>query len=194
MKSWPWTNTLAIIKERLNLSKQEDFKTTRIVDIDDFFDSIKNRKVPFWEKIWNPIRFRTNDLVWDVYRFFNPCHKRLRKVIPRRWCDLTELTLLINFEIIKSFVEEEMHIIDWNSNDSHKEVAAWLNSSYKYITEERIQLQEEFDIALTDSSDNKRGQPYAERYAEPNRIEALIDKRDTEILIGLATHRQYLWS
>lgn len=107
---------------------------------------------------------------------------------------MSELTLSINFEIIKSFVEEEMHMIDWNSNDAHKEVSAWLNASYKYITEERNQLQEDFNRALTDSTDNKRGLPYNEKYAEPNRLEALINEKDKSVLIGIATHRQFLWS
>lgn len=189
--NWPWTN---LYRKLVKLDKEDLATTGVVVDVDSLFDDLKNYKPSFFERIWNKIYFAIYNLTWNVYRFFNPCHSRLRKAIPRRWNDLSELTLSINFEIIKSFVEEEMHMIDWNSNDAHKEVSAWLNASYKYITEERNQLQEDFSRALTDSTDNKRELPYSERYAEPNRIEALIDEKDKSILIGLATHRQFLWS
>ena len=190
--NWPWTN----IKKKLDERREKaDLETSiRIDNIDDWFDEIRNKKYPWYEKAWNKIYFGTNDLVWNIYRFFNPCNKRIRKVIPNTWCDLSELTLRINFEIIKSFVEDEMDNVCWESTESHKEAAKWLRDSYQYITKERVQLQEDFDKALEHSSDNGRGLPYGERYKVPNEIEALIDKKDTELLIGLATYRQFLWT
>ena len=87
-----------------------------------------------------------------------------------------------------------MDNVCWESTESHKEAAKWIRDSYQYITKERVQLQEDFDKALEHSSDNGRNLPYGERYKVPNEIEALIDKKDTEVLIGLATYRQYLWT
>lgn len=189
--TWPWTNQEKELEKRLK--EAEEGERIAIKNVDDFFDQIKNRKHSFWEDIWLTIKFRTNDFFWDVYRFFNPCHKRIRKVIPRRWCDLPELTLLINFEIIKSYVEEEMDNVSWDHHEKYTEVANWLRSAYNYITKERLALQKQFDEALEVASNN-RGVEYAERYAETNRIEALIDQKDQETLEGLAKYRQYMWS
>lgn len=191
--NWPWTNISKKLKERLE--KKDDLKTfIRIENLDDWFDEIRNRKYPWYEKVWNKIYVKTNDLAWNIYRFFNPCNKRIRKVIPNTWCDLSELTLRINFEIIKSYVEEEMDQIVWTSDETHNEVGKWLKESYEYITKEREQLLKDFDEALEHSSENLRSLPYGERYKVPNEIEALIDKKDKEILIGLANYRQFLWS
>lgn len=191
--NWPWTNISKKLKERLE--KKDDLKTfIRIENLDDWFDEIRNRKYPWYEKVWNKIYIKTNDLAWNIYRFFNPCNKRIRKVIPNTWCDLSELTLRINFEIIKSYVEEEMDQIVWTSDETHNEVGKWLKESYEYITKEREQLLKDFDEALEHSSENLRSLPYGERYKVPNEIEALIDKKDKEILIGLANYRQFLWS
>jgi hypothetical protein len=191
--NWPWTNISKKLKERLE--KKDDLKTfIRIDNLDDWFDEIRNRKYPWYEKVWNKIYVKTNDLAWNIYRFFNPCNKRIRKVIPNTWCDLSELTLRINFEIIKSYVEEEMDQIVWTSDEKHNEVGKWLKESYEYITKEREQLLKDFDKALEYSSENLRSLPYGERYKVPNELEALIDKKDREILIGLANYRQFLWS
>lgn len=190
--NWPWTNISKKLKERL---EKDDLKTfIRIDNLDDWFDEIRNRKYPWYEKVWNKIYVKTNDLAWNIYRFFNPCNKRIRKVIPNTWCDLSELTLRINFEIIKSYVEEEMDQIVWTSDEKHNEVGKWLKESYEYITKEREQLLKDFDEALEHSSKNLRSLPYGERYKVPNELEALIDKKDKEILIGLANYRQFLWS
>jgi hypothetical protein len=191
--NWPWTNKE---KELQKLLKEaENSPAVEIKDIDDFFDEIKNRKISFLESLWIDISYTANEWCWTVYRFFNPCHKRIRKVIPRKWTDLTELTLLINFEIIKSYVEEEMDQISWDHHEEYKKVAEWLRSSYEYITKERYELSNEFYKALDEASDSKnRDLPYKERYEETNRIEALIDEKDKQVLIGLANYRQYLWS
>jgi hypothetical protein len=70
-----------------------------------------------------------------------------------------------------------------------------LRTSYEYITKGRLELQKQFDKELEiASSSSKKGIPYKERYGETNRIEALIDEKDKEVLIGLANYRQYLWS
>lgn len=190
---WPWENKTEKIMKTLKKSEQE--VPVEIKNIDNFFDEIKNRKISFWKGLWIDISYTANEWCWTVYRFFNPCHKRIRKVIPRKWTDLTELTLLINFEIIKSYVEEEMDQISWDHHEEYKKVAEWLRSSYEYITKGRNELSDEFSKALDEASDSKnRDLPYKERYEETNRIEALIDEKDKEVLIGLANYRQYLWS
>jgi hypothetical protein len=177
------------------LKEAENSPAVEIKDIDDFFDQIKNRKSSFWEDLWFNINYNTKEFAWKVYRWFKPCHQRIRKVIPNRWNDLPDLTLSINFEIIKSYVEEEMDNVSWDHHEKYIEVANWLRTSYEYITKGRLELQKQFDKELEiASSSSKKGIPYKERYGETNRIEALIDEKDKEVLIGLANYRQYLWS
>lgn len=191
--NWPWTNQE---KELQKLLKEaENSPAVEIKDIDDFFDQIKNRKSSFWEDLWFNINYNSKEFAWKVYRWFKPCHQRIRNVIPNRWHDLPDLTLSINFEIIKSYVEEEMDNVSWDHHEKYIEVANWLRTSYEYITKGRLELQKQFDKELEiASSPSKKGIPYKERYGETNRIEALIDEKDKEVLIGLANYRQYLWS
>ena len=191
--NWPWTNQE---KELQKLLKEaENSPSVEIKDIDDFFDRIKNRKTSFWEDLWFNINYNSKEFAWKLYRWFKPCHQRIREVIPNRWIDLPDLTLSINFEIIKSYVEEEMDNVSWDHHEKYIEVANWLRASYEYITKGRIELQLQFDKELEiASSSSKKGMPYEERYGETNRIEGLIDEKDKEVLIGLANYRQYLWS
>jgi hypothetical protein len=88
-------------------------------------DYLKEAKLNTWQKINFHIRSWTNNKfgVWDIWdivpygwqRFyydkiktiFKPHHSRLRKAIPRQWWDLSGLIVEINFEIIKSFYEDE---------------------------------------------------------------------------------------
>ena len=191
--NWPLTNQE---KELQKLLKEaENSPSVEIKDFDDFFDRIKNRKTSFWEDLWFNINYNSKEFAWKLYRWFKPCHQRIREVIPNRWIDLPDLTLSINFEIIKSYVEEEMDNVSWDHHEKYIEVANWLRASYEYITKGRIELQLQFDKELEiASSSSKKGMPYEERYGETNRIEGLIDEKDKEVLIGLANYRQYLWS
>jgi hypothetical protein len=88
-----------------------------------------------------------------------------------------------------------------------------LEQSYSYITNERLFLQNELDKAypkMTSIQDmfesivyeNGRkmykmkddGIPYDVKYADVNRLEKLIEEKDTEILIQLIKRREYFWT
>jgi hypothetical protein len=191
--NYPWTDPLKKLKKALENSKKEEPIRYTPEELQDFLESIKNRDYPLVNRIWDKIRFGFYDFTWYVYRLYKPCNQRIRKAIPRSWCDLTELTLLVNFEIIKSFVENEMNSIEWNSDEHHKAAAAWLNSSYKYITEERVQLEEDLRIAYN-NVDYRSELPYGEKYKEVHRIEKTIEESDKSVIIGLANYRNFLWS
>jgi len=191
--NYPWTDPVKKLKKALENSKNKEPIRYTPEEFHDYIDSIKNRDYPLINRIWDKIRFGFYDFTWYVYRLYKPCHKRIRKVIPRSWCDLTELTLLVNFEIIKSFVEDEMDMIEWNSDEHHKAAAAWLNASYKYITKERIQLEEDLRVAYN-NVDYRSELPYDEKYKEVLRIEKTIEESDKSVIIGLANYRIFLWS
>ena len=190
------------------------------------------QKLNFRFRFWTYKHFGVWDL-WDIlpYKYqrfyynkvktiFKPCHSRLRKAIPRQWSDITSLIVDVNFEMIKSFYEDEYSdgIVNWESDEHHKEFAQWLEAAYKYITVERPELQkqmgaaypketnlnESFFASKTDehgnvtrqwkSCEERYGKSYEEVYGEVNRLEALIDKRDTEVLTELIKRRDYFWT
>jgi hypothetical protein len=158
---------------------------------------------------------------WRMYYYdhiktiFNPNNDRIRKAIPRQYSDITGLIVDVNFEFIKAFYEDEYKadIVDWEATEQHSEFAKWLELSYKWITERRPQLQKDLENAYPQHSsieslfkpttdENGRrvfqmvddGIPYEVKYAEVNRIEELIDNKDTEILTELIKRRNYFWT
>jgi hypothetical protein len=146
---------------------------------------------------------------------FNPQNKRIRKCIPRTWADVSHLMVDVNFEFIKVFYEDEFKadIVDWEATEQHSEFAKWLELSYKWITQRRPQLQKDLENAYPTSKpidemfqiktdENGRrlfefkddGIPYEVKYKEVNRIEELIENKDTEILIEFIKRRNYFWT
>lgn len=132
--------------------------------------------------------------VWD------PKHTRIRKVVPKDWHDLDYILLQVNFEIIKSFYEDEYlnGLIDWESDEKHKSFAEWLFTAYHYITVTRPELEQEMDAAYPDSDDFNRKitskKLYKELYGDVDRIEKHIHKMDTKILTELIKNRDFLWT
>jgi hypothetical protein len=172
-----------------------------------------------WD-IWDILPYNWQRFYYDkVKTIFKPHHSRLRKVIPRQWHDLTSLIVDVNFEMIKSFYEDEYSkgIVDWESDEHHSKFAKWLEDSYKYITVERPILEKQMNDSYPEtkwddmfgepkkddhgnvtrtmkSCEERYGKPYEEIYGEVNRLETLIDKKDTEVLTELIKNRNYFWT
>jgi hypothetical protein len=169
--------------------------------------------------IWDLLPFKWKMNYYDKIRpIFNPQNKRFRKAIPRTWVDVSHLIEIINFEFIKGFYEEEyLHgNTDWEATGEHAvEFAKWLESAYDYITIERPQLEKDMDNAYpplrpidemftpceTDEKGKVKmfrmiddGKTYEEKYGEVNRLEQLIQDKDTEILTQLIKYRHFFWS
>lgn len=190
MMNWPWTKWTSVLKE-LNKRKQEceDHPETlvKLQSLDDLFDSLKDYK----PSIFTKFRWWLNDVVWEVYRYFRPCHQQIRKSIPNRWIDLTELIRIVNFEFLKSYHDHEMHNIEWNSDEQHQEFHSWIKQAYVYVTVERPKLED--DLSNSYPPRGAKG-TYEEKYGEVNRLEALIEKKDTEVLVELVKKRGWFWS
>lgn len=178
-----------------------------------------NKHFGIWD-IWDILPYKYQRLYYDhIKTIFKPHHSRLRKAIPRQWHDLSSIIIDINFEIIKSFYEEEYSsgIVDWEADEHHSKFAKWLEGAYKYITIERPELQKQMDAAYpeaklddwfgeeeTDKHGNvtrrmktceeRYGKTYEEVYGEVNRIEALIDEKDTKVITEMVKHRSYFWT
>jgi hypothetical protein len=135
-----------------------------------------------------------------VRTLWDPKHTRIRNVIPKDWHDLDYVLLQVNFEIIKSFYEDEFldGPVDWNADEKHKDFADWLFSAYHYITVTRPKLEKEKDAAYPDSDDFNRKMTskklYKELYGEVDRIEKHIHKMDTKVLTELIKNRDFLWT
>jgi hypothetical protein len=172
-------------------------------------------KYGIWEA-WDLFPYSWRMTYYDKIKpIFKPQNERIRKAIPRTWMDITELSVIVNFEMIKSFYEDEYKadIVDWEATELHSEFAKWLESAYAYITKERPQLRKDLDnsyppfkdlddmFELKTDENGRRlfefkddGVPYEVKYKEVNRIEELIENKDTEILTEFIKRRNYFWT
>jgi len=168
--------------------------------------------------IWDVLPYSWQRNWYDKIKpIFKPQNKRLRKVIPKTWIDISSLIETVNFEFVKKFYEEEYvdGVVDWEqSGEDHVKFARWLEETYRYITVHRPKLEKELDAAypplqpiedMFEESDElykgkktfklkEREGTYEELYGEVNRIEQLIVDLDTEVLIEIVKRRQYFWT
>jgi len=191
-------------------------------DTDTGSDLASSARFSIWQKfgvwdIWDVLPSGWKYRYFDYIRpILNPQNKRIRKAIPRTWVDISHLIEIVNFEFIKTFYEEEYidGIVDWDAQPEHREFADWLEAAYKYITVERPQLEKDMDAAypplrpieewfvpVEESPDGGRrfkmvddGLTYEEKYGEVNRIEKLIDDKDTELLTEFVKRRHFFWT
>lgn len=149
-------------------------------------------------KCW--IRYAIPYQIREYYRkyiatIFKPQHKRIRKSIPRYWMDLDYIIEQTNFEVIKSFYEDEYKngIVDWEeSGKEAKKFVKWLEKAYNYIVVERPDLEAKMNNAYP--IDDCRTKSYEELYGEVDRYEKLIEETDTKVLIDLIKYRKYMWT
>lgn len=172
-----------------------------------------------WAYLPSGWRFRWHDFYWKwIGPVVKPQQKRYRAVIPKTWCDLTELVVIVNFEFIKGFYEDEFlnGCVDWNTHAESKKFARWLKVAYKYITVDRLKLEQDIDNAYPqgDQWDNifKKGQDdnglvvwtmkdkadpkklYKQRYEKIDRLEKKMEEKDTEIITEMVKYRGYFWT
>lgn len=151
-------------------------------------------------------QFWRSDVILPITAWFNPRQKWLTKVIPNTWCDKTELIPRINFAVLVDFVESEKGLsqldIDWEDElkngyvsqeyvDSVIHTYTELKDVYNYIKYERPSLEKAHDESYPEL--NAQGS-YYEIYAETNRLEKLIEDRDTWALTKIIEHRGVLWT
>jgi len=173
-------------------------------------------KFGVWD-VWDILPYKWSMWYYDVIKpIFRPSNSRIRKSVPKQYRDVTSLIVDINFEFIKAFYEDEYvdGVVDWTATEHHQEFARWLEQSYVYIIDERPELERQKDDAYPKSNgclfDNfekitdERGRtlyqmkdddvPYDVKYAEVNRLEKIIEDRDTEILTQIIKRREYFWT
>jgi len=119
-----------------------------------------------------------------IKTIWKPQHTRIRKAIPRHWMDLDHVLQEVNFEIIKSFYEDEYlaGIVDWEGTggDSLK-FTKWLEETYTYITSYRKVLEKQIDNAYPN-------------YKKVEKLEQEMEKKDTKVLTELVKWRRHMWT
>jgi len=200
-------------KLRCDFADYQNYEKSFGRELRDFFDDRFGIR-----SVWDLLPFKWKMNYYDKVRpIFAPQNKRYRKAVPRTWCDVSQLIEIVNFEFIKGFYEGEyLHgHTDWEGTGEHAvEFAKWLESAYDYITIERPVLEKDMDNAYpplrpidewfeeTDETLNgqklfrmkERKESYEELYGEVNRLEQLIQDKDTEILAQLIKYRYFFWS
>lgn len=166
--------------------------------------------------LWELVPYKLRSFYYKHIRtIFAPTHSRLRKVIPREWVDLTEIIALVNFEIIKSFYEDEMmlDIVDWGATPQHKKFEKWIKEAYNYITKERPQLLKDMENAYPDLDEspiirkisyNEKNErvteisnakkTYQELYGRVDELESLINKKDIKYITEMVKLKEYFWT
>ena len=173
------------------------------------------KKTKIWS-LWDILPFGWSMYYYDYIKpIFNPQHQRIRKAIPRNWCDIASLIETVNFEFIKSFYEDEYKngLIDWKATEHHKEFEEWLIKAYRYITVERPILEKRLEEAypptrsisemfkpITDENGRKMfemiddGIPYEVKYKKVNELKDKIEKKDAKVLVEIIKRRDNFWT
>jgi hypothetical protein len=159
----------------------------------------------YWGAI--QIKLPCRELYWKIYRFFNPCHKDIRKAIPRhkdirkaiprQWSDIASLIVDVNFAMILSFHEEaDESFVDWDGTPEHRQFKNWLDSAVHWIKEGRPNCEAQKDALHPPYPlpPELEGKSYTELYSELNKIEQLIVETDSNILKQMIDYRDYMWT
>jgi len=143
------------------------------------------------------IPYSVRDYYWKNIRpVFKPQHSRIRKAVPKYWNDLDSILENVNFEIIKSFYEDEYlkDNVDWEGTGSEAaEFEKWLCEAYKYVTDDRLALEKAIDGAYPDENKDVN-KTYKELYGKVDELEALKERQDTKYLTELIKYRHFLWT
>lgn len=160
----------------------------------------KNKLQCLWYRATNEIRllipYKVRDFYWKHIRtIWAPKHSRIRKAVPRYWMDLDYVIESVNFEVIKSFYEDEYKdgMVDWDgSGKEAKKFAKWLEKVYTYITVERPDLEAKMNASYPTEPCKNRN--YDELYSKVDYYEKLIEETDTKVLIELIKYRKFMWT
>lgn len=136
------------------------------------------------------------EIRYNIKRFIYPFYPRMRKVIPRHtYSDPCELFRKINFALVLDFWYLDMvnGVVDWNSDEVHKNFFKSVKNAVKYIETDRIKLETQLDKLLVQANKKYKGN-YNQRYAKFHALEQKIKEKDTEILVWIMREREKFWS
>ncbi len=139
----------------------------------------------FWEFL-DSVFWRTKYKIEHWYRWiFKPQHRDIAAAVPRTWYDCDHVMEQVNFAIIKSFYNEATEsCVDW-SEGKHKEFMDWLTFANQYVTIERAKMEKIIEEKYGD---------FKIDYKEILELENILEKSDTDILVGLVRYRGFMWT
>lgn len=143
------------------------------------------------------IKRNWDNIYWTVYSWFKPAHPMIRKAIPRRWSDLTETMVNVNLAAILQFKEEaDGSIVNWDSDEEHRNFKKWLEDAAYYVLYGRKRLEQQLAAAYPKdhSFENPSPLSYEELYGEVNRLEKELWEKDTQIIKEMIDRRDYFWT
>lgn len=159
--------------------------------------------------------FKRRELYWKIRGWIFPQQKWLFKKIGNTWRDIDGIIEIVLFECLIRYVEVERGLDgSWSNAVEEKEE---ISKVYNYIKNERPLLQKELDTAYPvmiddnminssydpvkkvwvnkmKSCDEMYGMSYNEAYQKVNWIEGLIKEKDTDAMMKIIKHRDYLWT
>lgn len=190
---WPWSNPYKELAERLKES-EEDLK---LIPMEDVFNYLKNMPKPnFFVRQYRNLTYFLNNKVWVIYRWFKPCHPKIRKAIPRGWADLDYVIREMNFAALVEFYEEEYEGYEEDPtflsiNEENKKFDEWIHSAYSHITKHRKEMEKEIEnISCWDTEDLDEKSKCYEDLLEK---ETILDKADTKVLVEIIQNRFKMW-
>jgi hypothetical protein len=160
----------------------------------------------------NPFRYlwwTLQDKYYNVKYYIKFPNKWVTKVVPRsRYKDKTEIIEDVLYAAIVDFVEEEkcFQIIDWEYNDSHKQVGDFIRDCYKWIKIKRPELQKQIDDIIYKSpftvktaqemiyEINNDKRTYEEKYPGLEQLKLQLKNKDTYYFTKIVEFREYLWT
>lgn len=161
-----------------------------------------NKLCLFWYNLKTRIKYAIPYKVRNFWHsniriIYKPQHSRIRNCIPKHWMDLDYVLITVNFEILKSFYEDEYTdgLVDWNSDSKHKKFAKWLEQSYKYVAHERKILEKKIEDAYPNLGKVKSSKKtYEQLYGKVNALEKDMFNKDTKVVHELLKNREFLWT
>lgn len=145
--------------------------------------------------LYRHVTYRYKELKWDVKGCLRNPRKEMRdKLFPIRWNDLTETIVQFHLETIIEFVDREkcFDIIDYSSDDSHKDFAAGLKDCHYYATTTRPALHLKLDKAHEAIPYNS-DLPFTEMFKDVISIEKEIEEYDEKVCEWVIKNRKMFW-
>jgi hypothetical protein len=141
------------------------------------------------------LKHRYSDIYYKIRNFIKPQNDKVRKAIPRNWCDITELIVRVNFAMIESFYDEaNTSYVDWTHDEGVRNFKAWLDEAHQWITVGRKEIEEKLDASYPKDVSLVDVRPYKELYEKVDYYEKLIEDTDTKIIKQAIDYRQYMWT
>ena len=117
------------------------------------------------------------------------------------WFDRSELLFIAPFQILKSFVEDELPhaYVDWESDEPHSSARKEMQDLYDWWMTGRNKERDDMNAALDEGTDKSLPEKGLSRYRGPAwdayiKESDRLETKDDEMLLRLIAVRKFLWT